>query len=376
MWRALSRLADRYASPRLLSLHPATQRQAAAEGGQDCITCFTARTDGNTQHHGGRRKQGGASRAEAGDKKRGFALDDGAVFQYDGNMGYVAAVAEALVQSHVPGHVVLLPALPGPMAAVGGAVRGLRARGDVDVSVAWYERRHANASASAAAAGGGSGGAAGVAAAWLTALSGAPPGKAKAPAGDKGDGAGTVGGRGYVYTATLVFHAPHPWYAPLPASAPSAPAPAPAPAPAAAPPVPARHVMVEDAAGFFSWPTSFPTPPPKAAPGAAAAVSEVVVVYPHGRRPLRLHPSSTLPPRAPGACARVRPGGAVIAGESLPAAANPEQFLDSNDGDRGGGGGGGGGGAGAGGKARGEKKTRRGIAIPRFDFPCKIVLRP
>jgi hypothetical protein len=106
----------------------------------------------------------------------------------------VAAVAEALVQSHVPGHVVLLPALPGPMAAIGGAVRGLRARGDVDVSVAWYERRHANASASAAAAGGGGGGgAAGVAAAWLTALSGAPPGKAKAPAGDKGgDGAGTV----------------------------------------------------------------------------------------------------------------------------------------------------------------------------------------
>jgi hypothetical protein len=70
----------------------------------------------------------------------------------------------------------------------------------------------------------------------------------------------------------------------------------------------------------------------------------------------------------------VRPGGAVIAGESLPAAANPEQFLDNNDGD--GGGGGGGGGAGAGGKARGEKMTRRGIAIQIFDFPCKIVLRP
>lgn len=55
-------------------------------------------------------------------------------FQVDGNLGVVAAVAEALVQS-TPGRVRVLPALPPQWPD--GAVRGVRARGGVRVDVTW-----------------------------------------------------------------------------------------------------------------------------------------------------------------------------------------------------------------------------------------------
>jgi alpha-L-fucosidase 2 len=62
----------------------------------------------------------------------------GNVFQIDGNLAYIASLAEMLLQSHED-VIALLPALPAQWDH--GAFRGLCARGGYELDVDWREHR-------------------------------------------------------------------------------------------------------------------------------------------------------------------------------------------------------------------------------------------
>jgi hypothetical protein len=298
-------------------------------------------------------------------------------------MGYLAAVCESLLQSHVPGHLVLLPSLPQVMASQGGSIAGLRARGNAVVSVSWMPLKKVKDS--------------------------------KAPI----NGTRNRGGKGHVHKATILFRAPHPWFN-SGVSGPNG--------------GNSNGPIVEDQQGFFSF--------SKAGTGGGSGpgdgswteghISEVIIVYPESKRPLRLAGSyrqevnqaqgpskgasdfdfamdrsrsrsrsksrtltaETVPSRgmhsdgrvsgnAPTStkksaklgtnkegeraeCARVIPALSVIPSANITIAANPKKYTNivpaasKRDLDE---------------KSAPRNYIRQGIGLQIFDFPCRIVLR-
>lgn len=129
-WAALEHILDRYTTPRLMSLHPKLK-----PSGSGCSTCYAERTRGISADKNGKYPRG---HAVANANKRSATTQDEAIFQADGNSGFAAGVFELLLQTHTPGLVQLLPAVPSAWLEKGTSrATGLRGRGDLTADVAW-----------------------------------------------------------------------------------------------------------------------------------------------------------------------------------------------------------------------------------------------
>ena len=245
-------------------------------------------------------------------------------------------MCESLLQSHVPGHLVLLPSLAHAMAVQGGSVEGLRARGNAIVSISWHGSRKVKDTKSASSGGGNR----------------------------------TRGGSGCVHKATITFQSQHIWFSPPDSGSGG------------------EGSIIEDRAGFFSFRSAGKGKRVEEnAAGIRHPAAQVIIVYPAGKRQLRLI-SSHLQPYGEGGkvdqnqnrnssrpgsehpeCARSIASQSIISSDDITIAANPNKHLNRSPVDVG--------------KTSGTgqvhpdppRQSRRGIGIQIFEFPCKITLK-
>jgi hypothetical protein len=143
-WEALVKVIDMYTTPRLMGLHPelvAIKNKILKK----CETCFHEKNSKNVRASSdGRYKKG---RANPGTKKREMVTEDGSLFQIDTNFGILSSIQEMLLQTHIPGVITLLPAVPNQWgwgngnspgdASYTNIAKGFRGRGDILIDMVW-----------------------------------------------------------------------------------------------------------------------------------------------------------------------------------------------------------------------------------------------
>jgi hypothetical protein len=184
------------------------------------------------------------------------------------------------------------------MALSGGHVKGLRGRGDIEVDIAWMGRNIVKKSR-------------------------------KSQSNSR-----YIGGNGYVQAASVLFRAPHPWY-----SAGIKPG--------------GTGGMIENSAGFFSWVRN------DSVNTQNDVKSEVIIVYPLGRKALRL--SSNHKNDKGIECARESPLQPFVTSDDLNIAVNPHKYVNWNDKNS---------------TNKGSKSDQRqGLKIEIYKYPCQIYLK-